>query len=209
MASLTSEITQGQAAELVARLGRAGLTPDMVKYLNGDDEAVRRFVHEGLASIRGCKSIQLRALIEYNVGCYEDLREQFDEIDERVREVTVVEGVDHEADAYQRYEVEFELLPLTKGMSLVSEISAFARRDVTRFASTPELLGFARTFPDFQRRFKIIAIGTICQLGSEETPVWYPVLDGDLDGRSFKLLPYDVELEGDERMLIVTGKRPV
>lgn len=50
MANLGSDLTLNQTVELVARLGRFGLGPEVAKKLMGDDEAMRIFVRDGLKS---------------------------------------------------------------------------------------------------------------------------------------------------------------
>ncbi|MCR4256090.1 MAG: hypothetical protein NUW08_00090 [Candidatus Uhrbacteria bacterium] len=48
---LSSELTLTQSQELIARLGRFGLSPEVAKKLMGDDEAMRTFVRDGLKSL--------------------------------------------------------------------------------------------------------------------------------------------------------------
>lgn len=51
MANLGSDLTLNQTVELVARLGRFGLSPEVAKLLRGDDDAAERFVLAGLEAI--------------------------------------------------------------------------------------------------------------------------------------------------------------
>jgi len=57
MANLASDLSLNQAVELVARLGRYGLSPEVAKKLMGDDEAMRTFVCDGLKSFNAKLSL--------------------------------------------------------------------------------------------------------------------------------------------------------
>lgn len=200
MASLTSEVTQGQVTEFIARMGRHGLTSGMVKLLNGDDEAMHRFVHEGLVSLDGKKPLQLRACVDYVVPVYGLLLQLFDRVDDRFKDgIALAPTVLCRDLSQEPSELEFELIRLGKGESLIEVLASLEDRGV-RPALYQELVSFSRVFANFQRRFKIISTGSCTEIGEL---IYSPCLSGDENERRLGLHWHEDDLEGGERLLVV------
>lgn len=175
--NLASELSGTQVVELVMRLGKAGLTVEKVKELMGDDKEMAEFVKNGLtkspylaipaaiAYERYAAKVEGRAftvLVEYRQRSYAELKLAFDWVNKgyknaEFKPIDICKDVSTETR-----EIEFELVHLNEDVS-TDEILADLDKRGFRPALYEELLAFATKHPDEQKKYEIVALGSVCR----------------------------------------------
>lgn len=123
------------------------------------------------------------ATVEYRQPSYADLKKAFDWVDEdyenaEFKVIDVCKGVSTE-----NREIEFELVHLDKEMHTDAILAELDRLGL-RPALCEELLGFAKEYPEEQRKFPIFALGSVCQDGDDH---FSPYVGEDGDARYLSL----------------------
>jgi len=96
-------------------------------------------------------------------------------------------------------DVAFELVHLAQYMSTEAVLAELDRRGL-RPATHEELLGFARKYPELQRQFPIVALGSITLIGGHRRVAYVRRSD---DGRDLDLYVADDDWRDDDRFLAV------
>ncbi len=174
--NLASELSGTQVVELVMRFGKGGLTIDKAKELMGDDKKMEEFVKNGLkkdpylaipaagAYARYAARAEGRVFlvsIEYIQPSYDMLKNAFDWVYEgyssaQFKPIDICKNVSTETR-----EIEFELVHLYMGMCTDGILAELDKREL-RPALYEELLAFAVKYPDLQKQFPIVALGSVC-----------------------------------------------
>lgn len=135
------------------------------------------------------------AYVEYKQPRYLPEEEVFDEVDfyynsKKFKPIDICKGISTEPR-----EIEFELVHLNKDMSTEAVLSELDRQRL-RPALYEELLGFAKRYPEEQRKYPIVALGSFCRHNlSLYSPciygnIWGRVLDAFAADRYYKWDPY-------------------
>jgi hypothetical protein len=174
--NLASELTGTQVVELVMRLGKGGLTVEKAKELMGDDKKMEEFVKNGLkkdpylaipaagayeryAARREGRAFSAR--VEYAQPPRDILLQAFDFVDDGYESAKFGPTDICKEVLVEAREVDFELVHLNKG-AMTDTVLIELDKQGLRPALYEELLAFAVTHPDLQKRYTIIALGSIC-----------------------------------------------
>lgn len=119
-------------------------------------------------------ALGLRAPVEYAQPSYADLKKAFDWVyagykNTEFKPIDVCKDVSKESR-----EIEFELVHINKDVSTDTALAELERREL-RPALYEGLLAFAAKYPELQKQFPIVALGSVCRFGGD---LYSPYVDG-------------------------------
>jgi hypothetical protein len=133
------------------------------------------------------ESSELRAEIIHIQPSYADLKKAFDWVYDGYKNAEF-KAIDVCKDvSTENREIEFELVHLDKEMhtdAILAELDRLGFRP----ALYEELFGFAKQYPDEQRKYPIVALGSVCL---SDDHLRSPYVYGDDSGRGLHMYPID------------------
>lgn len=178
MAGLASDLSVNQASELLARLGRAGLTLERAKLLMADDTIVANWVSAFPVSMTVTNNMPtFKVTVDVNLDLAAMIKAgKYDWVYEEITDKkfpSTKKGTS---------EIDLVLVHLDR-CATTKEVEAELDKRGLRAATIEELLALGAAQPELQRQFPIVALGSRCVLGAGED---VPVLDFS-NGRELSL----------------------
>jgi hypothetical protein len=202
MASLLSDLTYNQGSELLARLGRAGLTTEQAKRLLADPELVTQWVKTLPVTTKLTRERPIfRVTVNYDLPFEQMVAAgKYQWVSEDIKASRKADPADHfQLTGTGQQEIDIVLLHLNRDAT-TEEVLVEMRQQGLRPATIEELLVLGAVHAQLQEQFPVVALGSRCLLVGS---VYVPVLFNKDYGRTLGLGFYRGGWGGDHRFAAV------